>query len=299
MIRIGTRGSQLALWQAKRVAHLIQQRLGLETELVIVHTRGDLDHSRALHTLPDAGFFTKELQRALLDQRVDVVVHSLKDLPIDEPEGLTLAAVLDREAVHDLLLAHPEAAGDGPLGLRPGARLGTSSLRRAAQALAHQPDLAVVPLRGNVPTRVARVRQKDVDATLLAAAGVTRLGIDVADLTVRPLPLEVMLPAPGQGALAVEVRRGSAEEDVASRLDDAATREATSAERSVLRGLGGGCHLPLGALARRTAAGLVLDAVLGQLDDALTRATVRRASACAPGGEEAAGQVLAHLREAP
>ncbi len=295
MIRLGTRGSELALWQARRVEELIHQRLGLETELVIVHTRGDLDRSRALHTLPDTGFFTKELQRALLEERVDLVVHSLKDLPIEEPAGLSLAAVLERESVHDLLLAHPEAQGDGPLGLRPGARLGTSSLRRAAQALAHQPGLAVVPLRGNVPTRVARVRQREVDATLLAAAGVARLGIDLAGLAVRELPLEVMLPAPGQGALAVEVRRGSAAEAVASQLDDPAVREATCAERSVLRGLGGGCHLPVGALARRTCAGVVLDAALGHLDDALTQATVRRASACAPSGEEAAGQVLARL----
>lgn len=299
MIRIGTRGSDLALWQARHVATLIFELLHLEAELVIVQTRGDVDRSRALHTLPETGFFTRELQGALLDRRVDLVVHSLKDLPIDEPDGLVLAAVLDRQAVHDILLAHPDAPGSGGLGLRPGARLGTSSLRRAAQTLALQPDLAIVPLRGNVPTRIRRVREGVVDATLLAAAGVHRLKIDLAGLVQRDLPLDVMLPAPGQGALAVEARLGSHEAEVATRLDDATTREATTAERAVLRGLGGGCHLPLGAWARRTPSGLALDAVLGQLDDAISRATLRRAAACADTGDTAAVRVLAGLREAP
>lgn len=295
MIRIGTRGSELALWQARRVAQLLHETAGVQVELVIVHTRGDLDRSRVLHTLPDTGFFTKELQRALLDRRVDLVVHSLKDLPIDEPEGLTLAAVLAREATHDVLVAHPDALGDGPFGLRAGARLGTSSLRRAAQVLACQGDVHIVPLRGNVPTRVERVRQGEVKATLLAGAGLARLQLDLDGVVVRPLPLEVMLPAPGQGALAVEARQASAAAAVAGQLDDPAVREATSAERAVLRGLGGGCHLPLGALARRTAAGLTLAAVLGQLDEGLTRATLRRASACADSGAEAARQVLDQL----
>lgn len=299
MIRVGTRGSELALWQARRVAQLLHDTVGVQAELVIVHTSGDLDRSRALHTLPDAGFFTKELQRTLLDRRVDLVVHSLKDLPIDEPEGLTLTAVLDRETPYDVLVAHPGALGEGPLGLRTGARLGTSSLRRVAQVLACQGDVQIVPLRGNVPTRVERVRQGKVEATLLAGAGLARLQLDLAGVVVRALPLEVMLPAPGQGALAVEARQGSDEAAVAGRLDDPVVREATSAERAVLRALGGGCHLPLGTLARRTAAGLALQAVLGQLEEGLTRATLRRASACADSGAEAARQVLDQLAGAP
>lgn len=296
MIRIGTRGSDLAVWQARRVATLIHEGLGLEAELVIVQTRGDVDRSRALHSLPETGFFTKELQQALLSRHADLVVHSLKDLPIDEPDGLVLAAVLDRQVVHDVLLAHPDALGPGGLGLRPGARLGTSSLRRAAQALALQPDLAIVPLRGNVPTRIRRVREAEVDATLLAAAGLSRLEIDLAGVVHRDVPLEVMLPAPGQGALAVEGRRGSPEAGVAGRLDDPKAREATTAERAVLRGLGGGCHLPLGAWARRTAAGLNLDAVLGQLDETLSQATLRRTSACADTVNAAARQALERLQ---
>lgn len=299
MIRIGTRGSELALWQARHVAGLLAERLHLETELVVIATRGDLDRARALHTLPETGFFTKELQATLLDERVDLVVHSLKDLPIDEPDGLELAAVLGREVVHDVLLVHPAAVGSGGLGLCPGARLGTSSLRRAAQALALQPDLAIVPLRGNVPTRIRRVRDREVDATVLAAAGVRRLGVHLPELIWRELPLDAMLPAPGQGALAIEARLGSEPAEVAARLDSAEAREATAAERAVLRGLGGGCHLPLGAWARRTPSGLALDAVLGELDAALSRATLRRASACAESGEEASRAVLAALREGP
>ncbi len=299
MIRIGTRGSDLALWQARHVAALLAERLYLETELVVIATRGDLDRSRALHTLPETGFFTKELQAALGDERVDLVVHSLKDLPIDEPDGLVLAAVLERQAVHDVLVAHPAAVGSGGLGLCPGARLGTSSLRRAAQALSLQPDVTIVPLRGNVPTRIRRVRDRDVDATVLAAAGVQRLGLNLSQLIWRKLPLDSMLPAPGQGALAIEARLGSGLAEVAARLDSAEAREATAAERAVLRGLGGGCHLPLGAWARRTPAGLALDAVLGELDPALSRATLRRASACAESGEEASCAVLAALREGP
>lgn len=295
MIRIGTRGSELAVWQATRVANLLQQRRGVAADLVIVETRGDRDRTRPLHALPDSGFFTKELQRALAEGQVDLVVHSLKDLPIDEPPGLTLAAVPERGPVHDVLVAHPAAVGEGGLGLRPGVRLGTSSLRRAAQALAVQEDLVIVPVRGNVPTRVRRVREGEVDATLLAGAGLERLGLDLQGVTAYPLPLNVMLPAPGQGALAVEARKGSAAEEVAAELDDATLREAVQAEREVLRGLGGGCHLPLGAWARRTAAGLALDAVLGELDERLSRARVRRAFSCANSAAAAAASVLMEL----
>jgi hydroxymethylbilane synthase len=295
-LRIGTRGSDLALWQAQRVAALLHESSGLFTELVIVHTSGDRDRSRALHELPGVGFFAKELQGALLGGEVDLVVHSLKDLPIEEPEGLRLAAVLLRQDPRDLLLTTMEALGDGLFGLRPGARLGTSSLRRSAQALALQPDLRIVPLRGNVPTRVRRLRDGDVDAILLAAAGLDRLGLDIGGLSVRRLDVEAFLPAPGQGALAVEVREGDAAGEVVGSLDEPAVAEATACERAVLKGLGGGCHLPLGAYAHREDGVLRLDAVLGELDAGVTRAVLRRASVRGRDGGELASRALEKLR---
>lgn len=296
-LRIGTRGSDLALWQARRVAAMLTEGNDAVTELVIVHTSGDRDRSRALHDLPGVGFFTKELQRALLDGEVDLVVHSLKDLPIEEPEGLCMAAVLLRQDPRDLLLTTAEALGDGPFGLRTKARLGTSSLRRSAQALALQPDLRVVPLRGNVPTRVRRLREGGVDAVLLAAAGLDRLGLDIGGLSVRRLDVETFLPAPGQGALAVEVREGDVAGEIVSRLHDPAVAEATACERALLKGLGGGCHLPLGAYARREDGFLRLDAVLGEIDAHLTRALLRRASVRGRQADLVAAQALDQLRD--
>ena len=297
-LRVGTRGSELALWQARHVSALLAHTATAVAELVIVHTSGDKDRSRSLHELPGSGFFTKELQRTLLDGGVDLVVHSLKDLPIEEPDGLALAAVLDRADVRDLLLALPEATGDGPLGLRPGARLGTSSLRRSAQALAAQPDVRVVPLRGNVPTRIERLREGRFDAILLASAGVDRLGIDLEGLVARRLALDLFLPAPGQGALAIEIRSDDAATRAAvSRLDDPAVAQATRCERAVLKGLGGGCHLPLGTHAARNGSGFDLRASWGELDQEVTRATVKRVRVHGGTPEQAAANALAALRE--
>ncbi len=292
-IRIGTRGSELALWQARRVAVLLAEQGGTASEIVIVHTGGDKDRSRALHELEGSGFFTKELQEALLDRRVDLVVHSLKDLAIAEPGGLALAAVLLREDPSELLLALPGAIGDGGLGLARGARLGTSSLRRVAQALDLQPDLAIAPLRGNVPTRLQRLREGAFDAILLACAGVSRLGCDLDGLTASRLGLDRFLPAAGQGALAVEVR---ADDPVAwplaARLHDPVVAEAVECERAVLAGLGGGCHLPLGVFARRDGALMRVAAALGQVDAATTRATLKRANATAATGNAAAAAAV-------
>ncbi len=297
-LRVGTRGSELALWQARHVSTLLAHHATAVAELVIVHTSGDKDHSRSLHELPGSGFFTKELQRSLLDGHVDLVVHSLKDLPIEEPEGLALAAVLDRADVRDLLLASPEAAGDGPLGLRPGVRLGTSSLRRSAQALAAQPDIRVLPLRGNVPTRIARLRDGRFDAILLASAGVDRLGVDLEGLVARRLDLDLFLPAPGQGALAVEIRSDdAATRDAVSQLDDPAVAQATRCERAVLKGLGGGCHLPLGTHATWSGSAFDLRASWGELDSEVTSATVKRVRVHGGTPEQAAANALAALRD--
>lgn len=295
-LRLGTRGSDLALWQARHIAALLAARCGVSPELVIVHTSGDRDRSRSLHELPGSGFFTKELQAELLAGRVDLVAHSLKDLPTDEPSGLALGAILQREDPRELLLRRSEAVGDGPLRLRHGSSLGTSSLRRAAQALALQPDVVIKPLRGNVPTRVRKLREGGYDAIMLAAAGVDRLGLDLAGLDVWRVDTDTLLPAPGQGALAIEVRaddEGTLE--VVRPLNDPEVEVATRAERLLLKGLGGGCHLPLGALARPSAGMLELRAALGRLDDAITRAVVVRVSVSGADAEAAAAAALVEL----
>ncbi|MBI4917606.1 MAG: hydroxymethylbilane synthase [Acidobacteria bacterium] len=295
-LRIGTRGSDLALWQARRVAALLTERCRVGCDLVVVQTSGDRDRSRSLHELPGSGFFTKELQEELKADRVDVVVHSLKDLPTDEPEGLVLGAILQREDPRELVLARPEAGGTGGMRLRPGAAIGTSSLRRAAQALALQPDTVIRALRGNVPTRLRKLREGAYDAIMLAAAGVDRLGLDLDGLTVWRADVDTLMPAPGQGALAIEVRANDHRTlDEVRKLNDELVAEATRAERLLLKGLGGGCHLPLGALANRSGSVIELRAVLGHLDEGLTRADLRRASAVGATAETAAAAALAQL----
>jgi hydroxymethylbilane synthase len=296
-LRIGTRGSELALWQARRVAALLEEASGAAPELVVVHTSGDRDRSRALHEIEGSGFFTRELQAELLAGRVDLVVHSLKDLATAEPDGLVLAAVLLRADPSELLLARPQAAGDGPLGLARGARLGTSSLRRAALALEAQPDVRLEPLRGNVPTRIRRLREGAFDAIMLAAAGVARLDCDLDGLVARRLPLERFLPAAGQGALAAETRADDRTTIALLRpFRDEAVAEATDCERAVLAGLGGGCHLPLGVHARRVGGLMRIAAALGAVDATLAHATLRRAAAEAADGAQAAASVAAALR---
>jgi len=295
-LRIGTRGSELALWQARQVASALAAKVGVESELVVIHTTGDRDRSRALYDVGGSGLFTKELQAALLRQEVDLVVHSLKDLPTQEPAGLALGAVCFREDPCELLLARQEAVGPGPLGLRPGAVLGTSSLRRRAQALACQGDLQVKPLRGNVPTRLAKLRRGEYDAILLAFAGIHRLGLDTSDLVARKLPLELMLPAPAQGALGVEVRaEDHATRELLAQLHDATLACEVEAERLVLVGLGGGCHIPLGAHCTRQDGQFVLRAALGELDENLALLRLQRAAAQGASPRQVAQTVLEQL----
>jgi len=285
-LRIGTRGSDLALWQARRVSELVEERLGATCELIVIQTKGDQIQNVAFQKMEGKGFFTKELQVALLEQRVDLVVHSLKDLPTEEPDGLTVAAIPERTTSADLLLARkasltPSAAD--PLGLPREARLGTSSLRRAAQVLALRPDLQLAALRGNVPTRVRKLREGRYDAIVVAAAGVGRLELDLADLDARELAPEVMLPAPGQGALAIETRTADPVRERLATLHDEAAARCVGAERELLDLLGGGCHLPLGCLATVEAdGGIRLQAVLGEVDENITRSRVARVGAVAP-----------------
>jgi hydroxymethylbilane synthase len=297
VLRIGTRGSDLALWQSRRVAALLRDLSGAASELVIVRTSGDADRSRALHELPGSGFFTRELQAALAAGKVDLIVHSLKDLPTDEPAGLAVGAVLLRQDPRELMLARPEAVGPGGLGLGPGVVVGTSSLRRAGQALAAQPDLVIRPLRGNLPTRVQRLREGAFGAILLASAGVERLGLDLQGLSATRFDVEAFVPSPGQGALAIEVREGDAgvAESVAP-LHDPGVAAVTACERAVLKGLGGGCHLPLGAFARRSEDGVELLAALADLDDGVTLSSLRRVRVFGADADAAARAALAGLR---
>ncbi len=296
-LRIGTRGSELALWQARHVAALLHRETGAASELVVVRTSGDRDRARPLHRLAGTGFFTRELQQALREGSVDAVVHSLKDLPVEEPAGLRLSAVLGREEPRDALLALPDRRGPGGLGLRPGAVIGTSSLRRAAQALALQPDAVVQPLRGNVPTRLRRLEEGEVDAILLAYAGLCRLGIEPGERLVKVFEVDEFLPAPGQGALAVETRQGSVADGLFSLLNQPALAQVTDCERELLRQLRGGCHLPLGAFAVSEGGCLRLTAVLGELDPDLRRASLRRASASGGDPREVATAVARALTE--
>ena len=245
LLKIGTRGSRLALWQAEWVKGQLA-RHGVETEVVIIKTQGDAEVDRPLQELPGKGFFTKGIEDALLEQRIDVAVHSLKDLPTTLPGGLALGAVPERADPRDVLVAR-EGAIASLAGLAPGARLGTSSLRRAAQVRHLRADLEIRPLRGNVQTRVQKIRDgSDFDAALLAYAGLLRLALTDA-IALRLDPLEVM-PAPGQGALGLEIRADDAAAAAAVRpLDHAETARHVAAERTLLAALEGGCQAPVAA----------------------------------------------------
>lgn len=254
---LGTRGSDLALAQSKLVREALEAaHPDLLIEQRIITTTGDARTAMPLHepTAEGAGLFTKQLEEALLHGEIDLAVHSLKDLPVETPAGLVLAAVLPRAPVDDLLISRHTG---GLAGLPPGATVGTSSPRRALLLQARRPDLAIIPIRGNVPTRLSKVAASaGYDATLLAAAGLRRLGHDLSTGELRieglSLSLEVldwMLPAPGQGAIAVETRDGDRAEELLRPLHDATTARCVEAERLVLKYLGGGCHLALGSLA--------------------------------------------------
>jgi hydroxymethylbilane synthase len=262
-VRIGTRGSRLALWQANYVAAQLRPLLGSRpVELVEIQTAGDQVRDVPLAQIGGEGVFTKEIQRALLDQRVDVAVHSLKDLPTVPIAGLMLAAIPSRGPVGDAFVSHryPNFAA-----LPPGALMATSSLRRRAQLLHRRPDLRLLPIRGNVETRLRKLTEERLDALVLAEAGLERLGLG---LEIREILDPVwMLPAVGQGALGIECRDGdSAVLDLLRHIDDRCTRLAVLAEREFLRSLGGGCQVPIGALGSCTGPTLTLRGVVLDAD---------------------------------
>jgi hydroxymethylbilane synthase len=253
-LRIGSRGSQLALWQARRIAARLAE-LGVETEIEIIRTTGDKITDVPLARVGSKGLFTKEIEEALLEGRIDLAVHSLKDLPVDLPDGLALAAVPERESPFDAVV------GKRLDELPAGARVGTSSLRRAAQLRRLRPDLKIEDIRGNLDTRLRKLDEGQYDAILLASAGLKRLGWE-ARIT-EMLEPEIMCPAVGQGALAVETRMAPDPAfEICARLDDAAARAAVEAERALLAALGGGCQVPLGAYAELREGRLRLRAVV-------------------------------------
>ncbi len=243
-LRIGTRGSPLALWQARHVAEKLRPLAAPRAvELVEIETSGDVVRDVPLSQIGGDGLFTKEIQRALLDGRVDVAVHSLKDLPTAPVHGLVLAAVPPRGPSGDAFVSRRSRRFDD---LPPGAAVGTSSLRRRSQALHRRPDLRLVDVRGNVGTRLTRLDGNGLDALILAQAGLERLGF--ADRIAEILDPAWMLPAVGQGALGLECRCDDAATlALLTPLNDPATRSGVLAERAFLRGLGGGCLVPVGA----------------------------------------------------
>ncbi len=247
-IRIGTRGSLLALAQSRMIAAELARVTGVEPELTIVRTSGDRFQNVTLQSFGGAGAFTREIDEGQRAGRFDVSVHSLKDLPTTGREGLVLAAVPPRAPVEDCIVARDVARLDE---LPQGARVGSSSPRRRAQLLRLRPDLGLVDIRGNVDTRLRKVHEGEVAATLLARAGLVRLGL-AGEITEILDPAR-LVPAAGQGALAIVVRDGATEAMAAVRtLDDADSRAEVTAERAVLGTLGGGCHLPMGVLGRVT-----------------------------------------------
>jgi hydroxymethylbilane synthase len=251
-IVIGTRGSDLALWQA----HFVKSRLealGHTCSIHIIKTQGDQIQHLSLSKLEGKGFFTKEIEEALLKKEIDVAVHSHKDLETQQPEGLVVAAVSHREDPRDVLLVHPSArASSEPFGLKKHARVGTSSARRKAQMLHFRPDVELVDIRGNVPSRIEKLRSGAYDAILLAGAGIQRLKLNVEDLQPTWLHPEDFVPAPAQGVLAIQCREAdTALRSILENIHHADVQEVIHIERSVLNRMNGGCQLPLGVFATK------------------------------------------------
>ena len=259
ILRIGTRGSMLAKWQAESVRKKLFAASGVEAEIVIIKTSGDKMQQAPLTQIGGKGIFIKELEEALLEESIDLAVHSVKDVPTDIPSRLMFPAVCRRDDVRDCLV------GSTLANLRHGARVGTSSLRRQAQLRHLRPDLDLRDLRGNVDTRLRKVESGEYEAVMVAKAGLDRLGLSQRISEV--LSPEICMPAVGQGAIAVECRLKDTEAgELLAPLDDAETRTAIIAERALLAALEGGCQVPLGAWARIERGEIVLDACVCSVD---------------------------------
>jgi hydroxymethylbilane synthase len=306
LLRIGSRGSQLALWQANHIKALLQAR-GHNVEIKIIKTTGDKITDVALAKVGTKGMFTKEIEEALAENSVDLAVHSLKDLPTELPPGFEVAAIPPREDARDAFcsLNHHNIED-----LPSGARVGTSSLRRQAQMKALRPDIDVHALRGNVDTRLRKLDAGEYNAIILAAAGLNRLG--KTEYVRHLLGPDVMCPAAGQGALAIEIRKDdSAIRQHLAFLDDAAARAATTCERALLNKMGGGCQVPIGAFAEMVAGRLHLEAIVarpdgtrtlresGEGDDPLKLGEAVGATLLSRGGDAILREVYGQMAAAP
>jgi hydroxymethylbilane synthase len=291
-LKIGTRGSALALWQAKTVAALIE-RAGRRVEIVVIKTGGDRLQERPLSEPGGKRLFVKEIEDALLGRDIDIAVHSAKDMSAILPEGLAIAAVLPREDPRDALVlrdgtpvvdfnAALEHLGDMPA-------IATSSVRRIAQLSAVLPQATFTPIRGNVDTRIRKLDSGDYEALVLAAAGLNRLGYGARISAA--IPIDVCIPAPGQGIVAIEIRGDDARaRDAVASANDPAAAVSLVAERSIVAALGGGCQLPLGAIALHEGNGVLMRAVVATPDG---RRTIRRESSGTPHEAQALGARLA------
>ena len=303
-LTIGTRGSKLALWQSEYIKARVEEITGLPVSLKIIKTTGDKILDVPLAKVGGKGLFTKEIEVELAAGTVDLAVHSMKDVPTELPDGLFIGAMPERVDPRDVIVS---GAGYNLVTLPEGARLGTSSLRRRSQVKALRPDLEIVDVRGNLDTRMRKAETGEVDAVILAAAGITRMGW--SDRITHYIPPEQMISAVGQGAIGIEIR----EDDefmrhVCEAIGHPATMECVTAERVVMRRLEGGCQVPIGAYARYEEGTLTMDAMVGSVDG--TR--IVREQLCGDAGEPeelgeamverllrlGAGAILAEIREA-
>lgn len=289
-IRIGTRASPLAVWQAEHVREALQQaQPGIQVDIIRMTTSGDVLQDAPLHTLGGKGLFVKEIEAALLAQEVDIAVHSMKDVPALQPEGLEIAAIMAREDVRDAFVSnhfsHPEE-------LPVGARVGSSSLRRRAQLLRHYPQLRVEDLRGNVATRLRKMDEGQYDAIILAAAGLKRLGLQ--ERIAYAIPVTLSLPAVGQGAIGIEIRSDDKEtRRLIMPLADRLTQQCVLAERSMNRVLGGDCRLPVAALAEWQGTQMLLRGLVASPDGGRLLTAVAQGDEPLALGEAVAEQLLA------
>jgi hydroxymethylbilane synthase len=287
-LRIGTRGSLLAKWQAEYVRKRLFSAAGVEAEIIVIKTSGDKFANAPLTQIGGKGIFVKELEDALMEESIDVAVHSVKDIPTEIHSRLSFPAVFRREDVRDCLIS---ASGATLANLRQGARIGTGSLRRQSQLRHIRPDLDVRDLRGNVDTRLRKAQSGEYDAILLAKAGLDRLGW--SDRITETFDPEVFLPAVGQGAIAAECRLSDSEAaEVLGTLDDAESRTAIIAERALLSALQGGCQVPVGAWARTERGEFVLEACVCSVDGVQY---VRQRATAPPDQAAALGEHVARL----